>query len=56
MQDNFNDALVELHQHTYFLNSLSYERLPGEIKWDMRAMFEILITVDLAIEDQRLEL
>ena len=56
IQDNFNEALVELHQHTYFLDSLSYKNLPGEIKWDMRAMFEILITVDLAIEDQKLEL
>lgn len=56
MQDNFNEALVELHQHAYFLDSLSYKNLPGEIKWDIRAMFEILITVDLAIEDQRLDL
>ena len=56
MQDNFDRALVELHQHAYFLDSLSYERLPGKIKWDMRSMFEILITVDLAIEDQKLDL
>lgn len=56
MQDNFDRALVELHQHAYFLDSLSYKNLPGEIKWDIRAKFEILITVDLAIEDQRLDL
>lgn len=56
VQNDFDRALIELHGHTYFLDSLSYERLPGEIKWDIRAMFEILITVDLAIEDQKLDL
>ena len=56
IQDNFDRALVELHRHTDFLDGLSYKNLPGEIKWDMRAKFEILITVDLAIEDQRLDL
>ena len=56
MQDNFDKVVTKLHRHTDFLDTLSYERLPGEIKWDMRAKFEILITVDLAIEDQRLDL
>ena len=56
MQDNFDKVVTKLHRHTDFLDILSYKNLPGEIKWDIRAMFEILITVDLAIEDQNLEL
>ena len=56
MQDNFDKVVTKLHRHTDFLDMLSYKNLPGEIKWDMRAKFEILITVDLAIEDRRLDL
>jgi hypothetical protein len=56
VQDNFDKVVTKLHRHTNFLDGLSYKNLPGEIKWDIRAMFEVLITVDLAIEDQNLEL
>lgn len=56
MQDNIEKVVTKLHRHTDFLDGLSYKNLPGEIKWDMRAKFEILITVDLAIEDQKLDL